>query len=191
MRIELWTDGSGLAGGGPGGWAYVLRAYDPAGNVLRHREDSGPIAQTTNQRAELLAVSNGLAALTRPTTLTVFSDSEYVVNAFRNGWLDRWCRNGWRNRDGKPVSNRDLWEPLLALVAHQDGVTFQHVKGHARVARCGLPLCGWQGPARVRRCPNCDRPTQRHDVYPLNARADQLAGAQRLAQLEPASTAAA
>ena len=60
------------------------------------------------------------------------SDSSYVVNCFRNGWWKGWKRRSWRNAQGKPVANRDLWEPLLELALDPDpAVTFRWVKGHS------------------------------------------------------------
>ena len=59
------------------------------------------------------------------------SDSTYVVNCFRDRWWEGWLRKGWVNSAKKPVANRDLWEPLVALVAERGDVAFQWVKGHS------------------------------------------------------------
>jgi ribonuclease HI len=117
----VYTDGSCLGNPGPGGWAWAI----PGG-----RYASGAEEPTTNQRMEVLAVVRALEALPGP--LRVRSDSAYVVNCFRDRWWEGWRRRGWRNASGKPVANRDLWEPLLALVL--DGgrlVRFAKVKGHS------------------------------------------------------------
>ena len=83
--------------------------------------------------------SEGLLALTRPTTLTMHPDSAYLANAFIEGWLDKWQRNGWMSGK-KPVKNQDLWVALLdAIKPHK--VTWKRVKGHSTVAlnnRCDL-----------------------------------------------------
>ena len=79
---------------------------------------------------ELTAVVEALAALKEPCHALVHSDSAYVVNAFREGWLDGWLARGWKTADKKPVLNRDLWERLLAQTRRHD-VTFVKVKGHA------------------------------------------------------------
>ena len=186
MTIELWTDGSGLATGGPGGWAYVLRAIDDLGLVVREREGSGgiPGPDCTNNRAELTAVIEGLRALERPCGLTVASDSEYVVAAFTDGWLDRWRANGWRNRDGAPVANRDLWV-TLHVAASLHLIDWRLVKGHAKTLSCRT--CGWTTDVvagkRVKTCPVCrmHTPLLKRDKYPLNARCDALAGEARRA----------
>jgi ribonuclease HI len=136
--IELWTDGSCLGNPGPGGWAFVLVA-SRNGAVVRTLEDSGKVPETTNNRMELQAVTEGLRRLTRPTKVTVNSDSRYVVNPISQGWLDRWQRDGWRLRpqDGKrisdrPVKNADQWRDLIDAAAGHT-VTWSHVAGHAGI----------------------------------------------------------
>ena len=62
--------------------------------------------------------------------LEVVSDSTYVVHCFRDRWHEGWKRRGWTNSQRKPVANRDLWEPFIALVLERGDVTFRWVKGH-------------------------------------------------------------
>ena len=117
----VYTDGSCLGNPGPGGWAWAV----PDGPYA-----SGAEPLTTNQRMELKAVSEALGSL--PGTLIVVSDSTYVVNCFRDRWWEGWRRRGWRNAAGKPVANRDLWEPLVeAVVDGSRQVRFEWVKGHS------------------------------------------------------------
>ncbi|HTZ09154.1 MAG TPA: ribonuclease H [Acidimicrobiales bacterium] len=117
----VYTDGSCLGNPGPGGWAWAV----PGGAYA-----SGAEATTTNQRMEITAVLRALEALEGP--LLVRSDSTYVVNCFRDRWWEGWQRRGWRNTAGKPVANRDLWEPLLRLALDPARrVRFSWVKGHA------------------------------------------------------------
>jgi ribonuclease HI len=99
---------------------------------------SGADPSTTNQRMEVTAVLEGLRALVGHAAggpfdrIEVVSDSTYVVNCFRDGWWRGWYRRGWRNSQGKPVANRDLWEPLLGLaLAPGIDVAFRWVKGHS------------------------------------------------------------
>jgi ribonuclease HI len=180
VRVELWTDGSGRATGGPGGWAYVLRAVDDHGEVAKQTEASGPLTWCTNQVAELTAVISGLASLRRRASVTVVTDSEYVMHGFTKGWVERWMGNGWRNREGDPVANREQWEFLAHLVAQHD-VSWRHVKGHRAERRC---VCGWSGPLRYRKCQECGEAAERVDLFPLNARCDELAGLERQRQIE-------
>jgi ribonuclease HI len=126
-RVEIYTDGACSGNPGPGGWAAVLRYGDHV------KEISGGERETTNQRMELTAVLNGLRCLKEPCEVTVFSDSAYVINCFRQRWYLTWRRNGWKNSKGEPVQNRDLWERLLSEV-ERHRVRFEKVKGHAGVA---------------------------------------------------------
>src|SRR3712207_9595529 len=96
--VELWTDGACSGNPGPGGWAAVLRFGD------RERELVGAEPETTNNRMELLAVVEGLRALTKPCRVLVHTDSAYVRNAARQRWIDGWQRNGWRTKAKAPVA---------------------------------------------------------------------------------------
>ncbi len=92
--------------------------------------DRGSEPQTTNQRMEVTAVLRALEALPGP--LLVVSDSTYVVNCFHQKWWAGWERRGWRNTQGKPVANQDLWRQLLPLALDSDRpVSFEWVKGHS------------------------------------------------------------
>jgi ribonuclease HI len=114
----VYTDGACSGNPGPGGWAWAV----PGG-----RWESGADPHTTNQRMELMAVLQALRSLDGP--LDVVTDSTYVANCFRDKWYVGWRKRGWRNSQGKPVANRDLWEPLIDL-ALASGATFRWVKGH-------------------------------------------------------------
>jgi len=117
----VYTDGSCLGNPGPGGWAWAVDGGP---------SDAGGEPHTTNQRMEVLAVIRALESLTGP--VHVVSDSTYVVNCFRQQWYTGWFRRGWRNSQGKPVANRDLWEQLFALALDAGRpVTFAWVKGHS------------------------------------------------------------
>lgn len=125
MQI-VYTDGSCLGNPGRGGWAWLV----PGG-----RYESGAELHTTNQRMEVTAVVRALRALSAdagPEGIVVRSDSAYVVNCFRQRWWAGWQRRNWRNAQGRPVANRDLWESLLALALDPEvHVGFEWVKGHS------------------------------------------------------------
>jgi ribonuclease HI len=89
----------------------------------------GGVADTTNNRMELIAAIEGLRALKRASQVTVLTDSEYVRRGITE-FLPRWKANGWRASTGKPVVNRDLWEELEDLAGYHD-VTWIHVRGHS------------------------------------------------------------
>ena len=123
-RVLIYADGAALGNPGPGGYGVVLRYKQ------YRRELSGGYQQTTNNRMELMACIHGLEALKSKSSVTVFSDSSYVVNAMTKGWAQRWRTNGWRRDSGQPVKNADLWRRLLPL-CDQHAVEFQWVRGHA------------------------------------------------------------
>jgi len=80
---------------------------------------------------ELLAVLNALRELgAQPGPIEVVSDSQYVVKCFNEVWWEGWLRRGWRNSQRQPIANRDLWEPLIALVRERGDITFRWVRGH-------------------------------------------------------------
>jgi len=118
--LEVWTDGACSGNPGPGGWAWVTEDG---------RQGSGAESPTTNQRMEIQAALEAVKALDGP--LTVVSDSTYVVNCFKDGWWKGWLARGWVNSAKKPVANRDLWEPLIALVNERGNISFRWVKGHS------------------------------------------------------------
>ena len=123
-HIDLYTDGACSGNPGPGGYGTIL-SYQG-----HERRLSGGEANTTNNRMELTAVIEGLAALKERCEVTVYSDSKYVVDGIEKGWARSWKRNGWRKADRKPALNAELWDRLLQLLdAHE--VSFVWLKGHA------------------------------------------------------------
>ena len=127
--VVVYTDGSSRGNPGPGGYGSVLLYVDPAG-VEHRKEMSQGYQTTTNNRMELLAVIVALEALKRPCAVEVHSDSQYVVNAFNQHWVEGWQRKGWKNAQKQPVKNVDLWKRLLvAMEPHE--ITWLWVKGHA------------------------------------------------------------
>ena len=129
LRVVAYTDGSSRGNPGPGGYRAVLLYTDPAGTEHR-RELAEGFTLTTNNRMELLGAIVALEALRRPCQVELHSDSQYVVNAFNQHWVDGWLRRGWKNAQKQPVKNVDLWRRLLKAVAPHE-VTWLWVKGHA------------------------------------------------------------
>ena len=127
-ELFAWTDGACSGNPGPGVWGVLMRALD-CDTVVKERELSGGEPATTNNRMELMAAIAALEALSRPTTITITTDSAYVKNGV-TGWIHGWKRNGWKTADRKPVKNADLWQRLdQARNRHQ--VTWAWIKGHA------------------------------------------------------------
>ena len=123
MIVELFTDGACSGNPGPGGWCCILR-YGEYEKML-----SGGEAQTTNNRMELTAVLEGLAALNRTCEVRITTDSKYVADSVLKGWVWNWREKGWL-RQGQPVPNTDLWQRLLPLL-QEHKVEFNWVRGHA------------------------------------------------------------
>ncbi len=122
--MEIYTDGACSGNPGPGGWGAIL-LYGP-----HEKEISGFEAMTTNQRMELTAAIKALESLKRPCRVKLYSDSAYLINAFTQGWIENWRRNGWLNAQKKPVSNADLWRRLEDLAEIHE-IQWIKVKGHS------------------------------------------------------------
>ena len=123
-EVTIYTDGACSGNPGPGGWGAIL--------IYREQrlELSGYEARTTNNRMELLAPIQALSRLKEPCAVKVYSDSAYLVNAFRQHWLENWVKRNWIKSDKKPVENQDLWKEILAFTQkHQ--IEWIKVKGHA------------------------------------------------------------
>lgn len=118
--IYLYTDGAASGNPGPGGYGVVLKCGE-----LR-KEISGGFSLTTNNRMELLAVIKGLEAIKWDNAVVeVWSDSQYVVKAITEGWLESWILKDW-----KKVKNPDLWQRFVPLYRNHR-VSFHWLKGHA------------------------------------------------------------
>ena len=129
MQVRIYTDGAARGNpDGPGGYGTILEYTDTKGE-LHTKEISHGYVKTTNNRMELMAVIAGLEALNRPCDVELYSDSQYVVNAFNQHWIDGWLKKGWKRGKNEPVKNVDLWKRLLkAKEAHR--VRFIWVRGH-------------------------------------------------------------
>ena len=123
-ELTVYTDGACSGNPGPGGWAAIIQE-DGAERVV-----SGAEPHTTNQRMELTAALEALAAIPGSRRVHLHTDSAYVMNCFEQRWWARWEENGWLGAGKKPVTNRDLWERLLAQTRRHD-VVWHKVRGHS------------------------------------------------------------
>jgi ribonuclease HI len=124
--VVIYTDGACLGNPGPGGYGVVLIYGE------RRKELSGGFRMTTNNRMEILACIAGLQALKEACEVTIYSDSQYVVNAMTKSWAIRWRERGWKRKENgqlKDALNSDLWAQMLAL-CEQHRVRFEWVRGH-------------------------------------------------------------
>lgn len=130
MKVTIYTDGAARGNpDGPGGYGTVIQYVDPKG-VLHEKELSAGYRKTTNNRMELMAAIAGLEALNRPCDVDLYSDSSYLVNAFREHWIDGWKKADFRRGKKNEVKNIDLWLRLLAAM-EPHRVAWHWVKGHA------------------------------------------------------------
>lgn len=124
-KFIAYTDGAcannQAAGGQPGGWGVAF---------LDGRTYSGGDSSTTNNRMELTAAIEALKNTPAGSTVEIFSDSAYLINAFQQNWITNWIKRNWINSQGKPVENQDLWKRLIKLEQERD-VVWQKVKGHS------------------------------------------------------------
>ncbi len=121
-HIDLFTDGACSGNPGPGGWGAILR-YQGV-----EKELSGGEAATTNNRMEMTAVIEGLNAIKSHCSVTIHTDSKYVMDGVTK-YLAGWKAKGWKTADKKDVKNIDLWQLLDAALARHD-TKWVWVKGH-------------------------------------------------------------
>jgi len=122
--VEIYTDGACSGNPGPGGYCAIL-IYGEFEKVV-----SGCEVETTNNRMELLAVIKGLECLKEKCNVNLYSDSQYVIEAFNQEWIFAWEQNGWKTAGKKQVKNIDLWQKLLEQYRTHK-INFIKVKGHA------------------------------------------------------------
>ena len=123
-EVIIYTDGACSGNPGAGGYGAVLLYGD------KRKELSQGYRMTTNNRMEVLAVIKALEILKGQCSVTLYSDSKYVVDAIEKGWVKKWKANGWKRNQKEMASNIDLWERLLQLL-EKHHVVFHWVKGHA------------------------------------------------------------
>lgn len=125
-KVQAITDGSCLGNPGRGGWACILRY---GGHT---KEMYGSERETTNNRMELTAAIQALAALRESCEVEIVTDSQYVKNGIQS-WMAGWKRNGWKTAAKKPVMNQDLWVELDEQVSRHK-TDWVWTKGHANHA---------------------------------------------------------
>lgn len=122
-EVAIYTDGACEPNPGAGGYGAVLLFEN------RRKEISGGFRLTTNNRMEIYAAIKSLEVLKQACKVTLYSDSQYLVSAMTEGWVEKWkSRNWWRTNKERAV-NVDLWEKLSALCEIHE-VNFVWVKGH-------------------------------------------------------------
>ncbi len=122
-HVDIYTDGACKGNPGAGGYGVVL-IYGEAQKRLTQG-----YYNTTNNRMELTAAIKGLSALNEKCSVTLYSDSKYLIDGMTKGWARKWKANNWIKSDKKKALNIDLWEKMLTLdSAHC--IEYVWVKGH-------------------------------------------------------------
>jgi ribonuclease HI len=122
--VTIYTDGACIGNPGPGGYGVVLLHQGD------RQELSAGYRLTTNNRMEMMAAIAALEALSNPSVVTLYSDSQYLINAMEKGWAKKWQANGWKRNAKEMAKNPDLWERLLKL-CQEHQVKFIWVRGHS------------------------------------------------------------
>lgn len=122
-HVDIYTDGACKGNPGPGGYGIVL--------VYRgiEKKMSRGFKSTTNNRMELLAAITALEALNEVCDVTLYSDSQYLINGITKGWARSWKANNWIKSDKKKALNTDLWDRMLTLDS-KHRIAYVWVKGH-------------------------------------------------------------
>ncbi|WP_296675009.1 ribonuclease HI [Novosphingobium sp.] len=120
--VDIFTDGACKGNPGPGGWGALLRLGQ------HEKELSGSEPDTTNNRMEMTAAIQALTALTEPCSVTLHTDSKYVVDGITK-WVHGWKKKGWINASRQPVRNADLWHDLIEA-AQRHHIEWVWVRGH-------------------------------------------------------------
>ena len=124
LQVVIYTDGACKGNPGPGGWGALLATGEAV------KELFGGELDTTNNRMEMTAVIEALAALKRPCSVTLYIDSQYVLKGITE-WIKGWKARGWRTAAKAPVKNVDLWQKLDALlVSSGHTIEWRWVRGH-------------------------------------------------------------
>lgn len=121
--VEIFTDGACRGNPGPGGWGALLRFQDKEKSLY------GGVADTTNNRMELMAAIEALKALSERCQVSLTTDSQYVRKGITE-WLANWKKRGWKTAAKKPVKNVDLWQQLDEQSARHS-IDWHWVKGHS------------------------------------------------------------
>lgn len=124
----IYTDGATSNNGydnSIGGWAFVVV---DEGKVIS--EDSGKILNSTNNICELVAVIKACQSVDPSYCYTIFSDSAYIINCYKQKWYKRWQQNGWLNSKNQPVANKEFWEQLIPFFEKENFI-FEKVSGHS------------------------------------------------------------
>ena len=128
-HVDIWTDGASKGNPGPGGYGVVI-VYTDKNGIAHRKEIKEAFMMTTNNKMEVYSAIVALRTLKESCDITLTSDSQYLVKAFNEGWIDNWLKEDFRRGKKDEVKNIELWEELIELTKKHK-VKFVWVKGHA------------------------------------------------------------
>jgi ribonuclease HI len=131
MKFEIYTDGAHSSKTNIGGWATIITNNN---NLID--QISNWVPNTTNNRMELHALFQALIFVAVKHDIidkvTIYCDSAYIVNCFKQRWYDKWRKNGWKTSNKTPVLNRDMWEEILQIYEdHESLISIEKISGHS------------------------------------------------------------
>ncbi len=124
-KTGVFTDGASEGNPGPGGWGAVLVVDD---QIVA--EDHGSEAHTTNNRMELTALIAGLKMVPPGTEVTLYTDSQLIVNIITK-WAEGWKAAGWRKKSPGPIANLELVREAYELAGQKPEVTIRWIRAHS------------------------------------------------------------
>lgn len=128
--MRIYTDGATSRNGATdasGGWSFVV--IDDNTNIIH--SEYGHISNATNNICELTAILKACNwAHNQPNLTTIYSDSAYCINCYKQKWYKKWLINGWRTSKKESVANQALWEALIPFFENSN-FNFEKVKGHS------------------------------------------------------------
>jgi len=122
-QVVIYTDGACRGNPGPGGWGAILTYKG------KTKEIYGGEQQATNNRMELMAAIQALESLTKPCSVIVICDSNYVLKGITE-WMFNWKKRNWKTANKQPVKNEDLWRRLDTAINNHK-IEWQWIKGHS------------------------------------------------------------
>ena len=136
MNYSIYTDGATSGNGyegAKGGYAFIIIKNDEIVFIA-----NGLVENATNNICELKGIIEGCIAADNladleydfDSSFTIYSDSAYIINCYKDKWYKKWQTNGWLNSKKQPVANREFWEKLIPYF-EDSRFSFEKVKGHS------------------------------------------------------------
>jgi ribonuclease HI len=137
--LNIYTDGSSFSGPRRGGIGIRFITVDDLGHEVVNNIEVPGYKGSTNNQMELYACVAALKEardyydLRSFNGIEIFTDSQYLADNYLVAMFT-WPGNKWRNRDGRPIANADIWRELVKLIKKVSPlrVNIHWVKGHGK-----------------------------------------------------------